>query len=343
MASGFWFNLEHQHFEAKKFRPYTDLAADPASLHGFRGKPTVFGHPRCDDQGDCAFSEVLQYDSDTDSWDTIGYLHQPRRSHEVIEVPVDFCSVLPPLTTETTTTATTEEPTSPPLGPPLNEETAAMIVGGVWNGAARGRVLVSVELFGCPGYEDSSRPLDDFPQTVYFIGGRYVPDGDNEGKVLTCGGLSCANDVPCEVQTRCYEWSPRFQWREEAANLQNGKWNHFMGLVEDRNSSLPDPLQQRVPIVLGDDRITEIYDPVYDEWRLYLPVLDDWISSNCLVQYENKIYHMGSRDFSELDTTEWTLTSLEPFPSFLRNPGKCSITYIDGEQGNVFLHRSCVL
>ena len=60
---------------------------------------------------------------------------------------------------------------------------AALIIGGM-NDFDQAKLTKSVELFGCPG-EEESLWVDDFPSHVMVTGGIYLEEQD---KVLVCGG-----------------------------------------------------------------------------------------------------------------------------------------------------------
>ncbi len=61
----------------------------------------MFGNAVCQDDGSCDYSEVIQYDGETDSWSTIGYMQEGRGFQEVIEVPIELCSKAATITTST--------------------------------------------------------------------------------------------------------------------------------------------------------------------------------------------------------------------------------------------------
>ena len=61
-----------------------------------------FSSPDCDDFGLCFPTRVVQYDPYMDEWVDIETIGNPRRLHEVIEVPASFCEMAdPPQVTET--------------------------------------------------------------------------------------------------------------------------------------------------------------------------------------------------------------------------------------------------
>ena len=72
LRDGYWFNLDTETWEQRRFPPYPMFFTEPNAIHTFRGKPTVFGNAICDDTAYCTYSEIDQYNPDTDTWDTIG-------------------------------------------------------------------------------------------------------------------------------------------------------------------------------------------------------------------------------------------------------------------------------
>ncbi len=135
----------------------------PDALWSFRGKPTVFGSTVCDGLGNCEFRGVEQYDVDTDMWINIGEMIQTRTFHEVVEVPVSFCEFSSNSVFET--------------------DTAAMVIGGIYDvdivdlnpddPQGEMQVLSSVEIYGCPGMEDTM-PVENFPYPVYMTGKHFL-------------------------------------------------------------------------------------------------------------------------------------------------------------------------
>ncbi len=132
LRNGYWFNLETETWEQRRFPPYAMFFTEPNAITSFRGKPTVFGNTVCDDAGSCTYSEVVQYDPETDSWDSLGQMSVGRAFHTVIEVPVELC-YLSATTTTTTTTITTlpdEETTTSITTTTANSTTTPVPPGG---------------------------------------------------------------------------------------------------------------------------------------------------------------------------------------------------------------------
>ena len=102
---GYWFNLNNLQWEAKKQPPYLpDGVFKPNAIWSFRGKPTLFGYPDCEEADGCTTrnnTQVFQYDIDADEWHPIGELTLGTKFHSVVEVPGEFCDAwfAPPTTT----------------------------------------------------------------------------------------------------------------------------------------------------------------------------------------------------------------------------------------------------
>ncbi len=91
---------------------------------------------------------------------------------------------------------------------------------------------------------------------------------------------------------------------------------------------------EHVPLVLGQDIQTEIFDPSDDVWTPYRPLLrSDWNAITCLVQYGERVYHIENVVF-ELDLETWNFDILGEKPDFMpRSPGKCAVATIEGTPG----------
>ena len=74
--TGYWMDLETRQFVELAAAPLRSCAEYPNSLFTFRGRPTEFGNPECDDSCDCPRTNVIQYDPIRDTWDNIGKLTQ---------------------------------------------------------------------------------------------------------------------------------------------------------------------------------------------------------------------------------------------------------------------------
>jgi len=330
LRDGFFFGFDSREWQAKRFPPHIDLVRIPDATWTFRGKPTTFGSPVCDDKGQCEYLEIMAYDAETNSWDSLGFMNEQRNFMDVIEVPEHFCDrydddIPPP-------EADTDEP-----GP---IETVALIVGG-WNkpDAEGATVLRSAELFGCPDSPDSSIPLQDYPENVYSSMGNYFEDIDGGAKVLSCGGWFSRG--PPEAQdtdptNACFEWTPDNQWRPFRGNLDLARWGGLMAKIENDDGVV-------VPVVLGLGTTSEIYNPDTGEFEDYESgPLQGWSSLGCFFQKGDMIYHVRN-SVEALDIGTWNVDQLssEPVPDFLDNPGRCSYLEIDDKPGEVNAMASC--
>ncbi len=343
LRNGYWYNLETQEWEVKMFPPNNLYVQEIDSLYYFRGKPTIFGSPVCEGDGTCSYVEVDQYDPDTDTWNKLGNLIESRGFQAVIEVPQSLCDQLPDMTTITTesTVQPTTEPVTDPTEEPPDQTTAALIIGGSWSDADILKSMASVEIFGCPGYEDRSFPLPDYPfGGVMLTGATYFPNSQEVGKLIACGGFLCQNPVIdeafCKLGDECYEWTVENEW-QAAPPLTQRKWSHLMALVKNLDDTSPITSEERVPLVIGQNHQTQIYNVTTREWTVYKELpgtedMKDWIVANCLIQIDDFIYHIGLQ-FYELDTLSWNFTRNHSIPEFLQNPGTCSPLRHRGVQG----------
>lgn len=329
LRNGYWFDLEYRTWEAQKFPPNNVLVDEPNSAFGYQGKLTIFGNPVCNSTGECRYTEVVQHNPGEDTWLTLGHMTTDRRYHEVVEVPVEFCDVLGTIMTTTEAPTTTEDPaiTDEPL-PGEDSSNVAMIIGGIWEEASGGSTLPSVELFGCPGYQNVALPVEDYPTAIYLTAGQYMED---ENKVLVCGGFTCEDQIGCRIITDCYEWMPELHWQEATASLNERKWSHIMASAVNVDLVGDD---EHYPLVLGGtDTVTEMYDPVNDEWYPYYDLPEgNWRSIDCLVQYGDDIYHINTA-ITKLDTLSWSALDLGEVPEFISGGGRCSMVRIKGHVG----------
>ncbi len=94
LANGYWWDIEADTWQAARFPPYPrvpDLATP--DVFGWRGRPTVFGNPSCDGEGNCEYVDVVQYDPEGDSWVNLGKMSESKRYQAVVEVPEEFCQL----------------------------------------------------------------------------------------------------------------------------------------------------------------------------------------------------------------------------------------------------------
>ena len=162
---GYWFNINTLEWVKKAAPPYEFVALDPNNLFTFGGRPTIFGNPDCNDIGVCGNNRIYTYYWDTDEWIFEASMERSRYSHEVIQVPKSFCDV----------------------GEPQDLDTAALIVGGYIDDMEGGPTHAKAEIFGCPGAEDRSIRLPDFPKEVYLTAGVLTRYPGGGSKAMFCG------------------------------------------------------------------------------------------------------------------------------------------------------------
>ncbi len=107
LRTGNWLNLNSLSWEKRASPVYNPLTTYPNKMWSFRGRPTIFGYPRCDEAGVCRDTEVLQYDPEADEWVDLGDLRQPREYAELVEVPGEVCDLIDVRTTTTVSTTST--------------------------------------------------------------------------------------------------------------------------------------------------------------------------------------------------------------------------------------------
>ncbi len=90
---GFYYSIGRNETRRLTTPPYARNVQASNKITTFRGKMTVWGAARCTDcDSRCDNTAVWQYDHFADRWIDLGDLAQPRIGHEVVEVPVEYCS-----------------------------------------------------------------------------------------------------------------------------------------------------------------------------------------------------------------------------------------------------------
>ena len=241
----------------------------------FRGKPTVFGDPACNDDGECSYTVVNQYDPLSDSWSNIGKLDSSRRFHTIIEMPPSTCDHFN-IPTTTPDPGTTDPP--PTTSQPPVEDTVALIIGG----DALETTHFSAELFGCPS--QAIKEISPFPYGVNYAGSAYLGDTD---EAMVCGGSACTGPLNCQVTDACYAYDWRNDGWTSKPTLLGSKQNFIIGEVPN----LDDPDRKMVPIAMGGSRTTEIL--VNNKWERYYDLPSPWYATTCFLQHGDLIYHLG--------------------------------------------------
>ena len=103
-----------------------------------------------------------------------------------------------------------------------------------------------------------------------------------------------------------------------------------MPLVKDLDAGGED----KVPMVIGLNLETEIYNPSADEWNPYRDApFRNWYSLGCFLQYNDKIYSLRD-SVVELDPSDWSYdTLMEEIPLNFARSGRCASVEIDGKPG----------
>ena len=240
---GYWFNVNTLEWHKKAAPPYEFVAVDPNNLYTVGGRPVLFGNPDCNDVGVCGNSLIYTYYWETDEWVFNGSMEKARFAHEVIEVPKSFCTVAEPLETET----------------------AALIVGGYIDGLEGGPTHAKAEIFGCPGAEDRSVRLPDFPKEVYLATGVMTRGPGGAPKAMFCGGFQCDEaETFCPPSNACYSWNrTSLDWDlEEDGGLARDRLAWFAAKSDNHD----DASDELVPLLVGNGQDTEIYDPDEGSW-----------------------------------------------------------------------------
>jgi len=207
-----------------------------------------------------------------------------------------------------------------------NQDTVALIIGGVRDDDVLSKLKASVELFGCP--DEESFEVDEFPPgPSYLTGGKYIASLD---AALVCGGYSCSDDGFCAGSNECYQWNPKRQWIP-AEDLIGNHWGHIMAV----GPNLDSPDGDIHPIVLGFQYNVEIFNG--SSWTGYKDIptshISGWNSEKCLTQHNNFVYS-ANEVVEVLDLNTWTIEVIGPIPLQPTNVRTCSVTEVDGKTGS---------
>ncbi len=309
---GFWLNLNSLQWEKKALPPYRvqGLAVRPPNeMWSFRGRPTIFGFPICNNEGVCFQQGILQYDPQSDSWEEIGTLREPRAFQEVIEVPIDFCN-------------------DPP------RKTAVVILGGGSEDQSAGSgFTASAEIFGCDDNDVFQARIADFPEQVLIPSGVFLEDRgvSDADRVLFCGGYYCNATGTCRLEDSCFSWNSRDNAYTPDNDMGATRWTHMMTNLVD--SRIPDSTLTQ-PVILGYRPMSEIYDRASRTWSNYLLLegTDNWYTATCFVNYNGGIYYSSNVTY-RLDPETWLIETLGVVPEGLQPPGRCAGIDIDGTPG----------
>jgi len=315
VRNGFFFDPSDNSWTQLEEIPTPSSTNRPNEMWSFRGLPTVFGAPSCGGLNDCTNDEVIQFSPDDNEWRSLGRMRRPRRFHEMVEVPREFCDFVSPIDTTTEAPATTVSPA--PEGP-----TAAIVLGG-YSAGFTDSALAQAEIFGCPTKKDLAQPLFK----SFLSGGVYVEGAAGDRYVLMCGGNLCG-EGPCTVTDRCLEYRPTTNEWTEGPTLVSRRYSHVMAnipIAEDAPEII-------LPSVIGFLRSVEILSP-RDFWTQFDDLPDNsWMSLDCMIVYNDKLYH-AERIVQEFDFFTWEPTQIGVVTDEVGEPKKCAGVEINGVPG----------
>ena len=209
------------------------------------------------------------------------------------------------------------------------QDTVALIIGS----QVLTTITKSVELFGCPN--SASFEVEEFPFYNFLTGGLYLPGPQ---RALICGGYACPDDsqIGCEISAKCYFYSAEHHVWAETGPMPAGKLGHLMFMAPDMDNPGYGPL----PVILGPDNSSLIYDPTTYLWRDYKDVTGDsvttFMSLGCQVQYGDEIIRIGQGKVISLNTNTFEATIIADVPPGIgsRADTKCALgTTADGKDG----------
>ena len=304
---GFLFNLNTSMWESKQPPPLHPWSpTSTPGLWSYQGRPTIFGQPVCDINGNCPAKSVVQYVPESDEWINLGDFRISRALETVVEVPAEFCDPFfpPPWATTTTTSAptttsdsgtdltttdsgnTATDLTTPTLGDRPN---VALIIGGV--GDDTFDIYNTVELFGCPGSTEDSIEVANFPRDVYFTASTFV-DRDG-GHVVACGGHQSTLGIG-DIHSNCYDFrAGEDAWQINYMPMNRARYVHMMEMMVDLDD--PTGAQTLYPVVYGYWNVSEMYDYTVGAWNDYREMEEDLFSFDCLVENPGDGYYYSIR------------------------------------------------
>ena len=220
---------------------------------------------------------------------------------------------------------------TPPVitDPSPDPDSVALIIGGYdLDGLTN-----SVEIFGCPGREEASLRITDFPEPLYLSSGAFVDSEGNYsflirgslnssaifmlGMAMVCGGYVCPEEDPCSLSDRCLFYKPDTdEWRE-APSLAKPRFNfNLFPRITNVNESLH---VEQMPAVMGYHVDTEVLDPFTKEWTTYLDMPYEGVSAMyCFTEYEGFIYVIRNVVL-KLDPINWTMVEIAQVPAALQS------------------------
>ncbi len=316
---GFGFDLELREWIPLQTPPNHPLGYQANAMFSFNDKPTVFGNSVCDVNGVCEYTQVNQYEPNSDSWINMGKMNVGRRFHSVVEVPAEFCDYF-----EGSETSTTKPDTKPPFVEPLLNS-AALLIGG--SSETEGEIIKSVEIFGCDDFSPGQSVLiEDYPMATYLSGSTYDFDIFGEGQIISCGGFQCDEEKYCGIASSCVTLRASEKQWVETAPLQSPRYAHFMDMMPNYNES-KSFFAKRYPTVYGYETTSEIL--LEDSWTNLRTESDRIFSLDCVAydQIRDLRYEIMS-DVRVVDLWSGNVTILDDdLPEALYRPGNCALTF----------------
>ncbi len=209
LRTGYFFDLATQSWVAPTGGSQIPTPAPTNEMFSYGGRPTVFGAPTCNGVNLCIFDSVIQYVWEDDEWVLLTeFLEYPRRYQEMVEVPIEFCNLIP----ESQSTST-PEPVTTSTTMSTEQGNAAIIVGGWTDPTVNPEIPYAViEVFGCPTEKRIGQTELDF----FLTGLAFVDDDKQDPYVLLCGGSECQKGSnTCYLSNSCFEYRPTDnKWRE---------------------------------------------------------------------------------------------------------------------------------
>ncbi len=99
------------------------------------------------------------------------------------------------------------------------------------------------------------------------------------------------------------------------------------------------PSDERVPLTIGPNRDSQIYDPATKTWSEYRDLGEvGWMWSRCLVQLGDYVYHVDSM-VRRLDVTQWVIEDVADVPDFLEGADRCSVALVYNRAGSYEEHQ----
>ena len=148
-------------------------------------------------------------------------------------------------------------------------------------------------------------------------------------QVLACGGWQCDEGV-CSNHNECYYFGgPSGNAWTPAPSMTRNRFNFMLAYLPH----VGDPTGPRTAVTIGYGAQSEWLEMDTEEWVGYYNLPNaNWWGLSCLVQYNNRIYHVKDT-VEELNAVTWSVSDLSTPPDRLLRPGTCVMTTINGNDG----------